>query len=174
MIFTPDYFLPPGKVRRNKIDCWLQPVGLEEDRRLALAKFSRGILQRLDVAQTSINDPDSIILDEPASGLDPIGQMEMRNLMLRLKQDEKTILLSSHQLTEVEQICDYVSVLNRGRLIAQGDLDGLLEIRGQFELVCTGLKQKGLKRLERLALGLARKEGRVEAVIEKSYVYLPL
>jgi ABC-2 type transport system ATP-binding protein len=168
-------FFSFSRIERNsKIDGLLDLVGLSDDRKVSLSRFSRGMLQRIGIAQALLNDPDFVILDEPASGLDPIGQMEMRNLILRLKEEGKTILLSSHQLTEVEQICDYVSVLNRGHLIAEGDLDVLLTVSDRFELVFSGPSKKASEKLRKLSITLDQTDKQWVAALDKSRVYQAL
>ena len=115
----------------GRIDALLKRVGLAGRGRATLDTFSRGMLQRLGIAQALINDPAVVILDEPASGLDPVGQRDMRNLMLSLRDAGVTVLLSSHQLSEVETVCDDVTIMNAGRVAAEGDLDSLLNIEGR-------------------------------------------
>jgi ABC-2 type transport system ATP-binding protein len=116
----------------------LELVGLTESAEMRLSKYSRGMLQRLGIAQALINDPELVILDEPASGLDPIGQKEMRNVILRLKDQGKTVLLSSHQLSEVEAICDSVSIVDRGRVRREGTLDELLNVSNANSITALG------------------------------------
>ncbi len=101
-------------------------VGLEGSGDTILQKFSRGMLQRVGFAQALLNSPELLILDEPSSGLDPIAQFEIKELMLNLKSKGVTVFLSSHQLSEVEELCDYVSVLKAGRIVAEGSLADLL------------------------------------------------
>jgi len=112
----------------------LERVGLAGRDRTTLSTFSRGMLQRLGIAQALINDPMVVVLDEPASGLDPVGQRDVRNLMLSLREAGVTVLLSSHQLSEVEAVCDEVSILNAGRVAAEGDLDALLNVEGRTSI----------------------------------------
>jgi ABC-2 type transport system ATP-binding protein len=109
----------------------LESVGLGGSERLTLDKYSRGMLQRLGIAQALIGSPRLVVLDEPASGLDPVGQRDVRNLIIDLKQSGTTVLLSSHQLSEVEAVCDTVSIFNRGRVAAEGLIDDLLNVAGQ-------------------------------------------
>jgi len=102
----------------------LDRVGLDGRQKTLLSKFSRGMLQRLGLATALLGNPDVLVLDEPASGLDPVGQRDVRNLMVDLKNEGATILLSSHQLSEVEAISDEVTILNRGRVAARGHPGG--------------------------------------------------
>jgi ABC-2 type transport system ATP-binding protein len=121
----------PGAERRERIAGLLERVGLDRHAHARLSTFSRGMLQRLGIAQALVGAPSVVVLDEPASGLDPVGQRDVRNLMLELREQGTTVLLSSHQLSEVEAVCDRVSVLDRGRLAAEGRLDDLLNISGR-------------------------------------------
>lgn len=127
-----------GEVR-GRIDELLALVGLEGQQRTLLSAFSRGMLQRLGIAQAIISRPRVVILDEPASGLDPIGQRDIRNLMLKLRDDGATVLLSSHQLSEVEAVCDRVSIVSRGRVAAEGSIQELLSVAGRTSMRATGL-----------------------------------
>jgi len=116
----------------------LDRVGLAGRERSTLATFSRGMLQRLGIAQALINRPEVVVLDEPASGLDPLGQRDVRDLMLALRDEGVTVLLSSHQLSEVETVCDDVTIMNAGRVAAEGELDTLLNVSGMASVKATG------------------------------------
>lgn len=116
----------------------LDRVGLDGRQKTLLSKFSRGMLQRLGLAQALLGKPEVLVLDEPASGLDPVGQRDVRNLMVELKNSGATILLSSHQLSEVEAISDEVTILNRGRVAARGHIDALLNVVGQTSVTTRG------------------------------------
>lgn len=114
-------------------------VGLEGRGRDRLHTFSRGMLQRVGIAQALVSGPRVVILDEPASGLDPVGQRDVRSIMLRLRDEGVTVLLSSHQLSEVEAVCDRVSILSRGRVTAEGRIDDLLRTGGRTSVRAGGL-----------------------------------
>ncbi len=122
--------VPKGEIA-SRTSALLERVGLAGRDRVTLDTFSRGMLQRLGIAQALINEPQVVILDEPASGLDPVGQRDVRNLMLALRDAGVTVLLSSHQLSEVETVCDDVTIMNAGRVAAEGVLDSLLNIEGR-------------------------------------------
>ena len=126
------------RVRRERVDTLLRLVGLADQRRLSVRKYSRGMLQRLGLAQALINDPDLVILDEPAGGLDPIGRREMRDILLGLRERGKTVFLSSHILAEVETVCDRVAILHRGELVAVGRIGDLLAGTREMELTIHG------------------------------------
>ncbi|MBN2839588.1 MAG: ABC transporter ATP-binding protein [Coriobacteriia bacterium] len=117
----------------------MERVGLQGREKTTLDAFSRGMLQRLGIAQALINEPTVVVLDEPASGLDPVGQRDIRNLMLELRDSGVTVLLSSHQLSEVEAVCDDVTIMNAGVVAAEGDLDMLLNVEGRTSIRARGL-----------------------------------
>ena len=116
----------------------LDRVGLDGRQKTLLSKFSRGMLQRLGVAQALLGEPELLVLDEPASGLDPVGQRDIRRLMLELKAAGRTILLSSHKLSEVEAVSDEVTILNRGTVVARGHIDKLLGVAGRVAVRTRG------------------------------------
>lgn len=135
----------------------LKQVGLESSARLQLRKFSKGMLQRIGIAQALINDPQLVILDEPMSGLDPIGRKEVRDLILQLKERGKTVFFSSHIIPDVELLCDRVGILVRGRLHDIGRLSEILETRVKYiEIVAGRIDHDAAGRLERLAGSITR------------------
>jgi len=136
------------RVRRERVERLLRQVGLWESRRLVVRKYSRGMLQRLGLAQALINDPDLVILDEPAGGLDPIGRREMRDILLRLREHGKTVFLSSHILAEVEMVCDRVAILALGHLVAVGRIADLLPESREMELTVHGVDGQLTRHLE--------------------------
>jgi ABC-2 type transport system ATP-binding protein len=115
-----------GSERRQRIGQLLERTGLEEVRDIPLGKFSKGMVQRVGIAQALINDPELIFLDEPMSGLDPLGRREVRDLILELRAAGKTVFFSTHILSDAEMLCDRVAILNRGRLEGSGELGQLL------------------------------------------------
>jgi ABC-2 type transport system ATP-binding protein len=110
----------PADVRTKRADELIDRVGLGRARSQSLKKFSKGMLQRAGLAQALMNDPELVVLDEPMSGLDPIGRKEVRELILELRDQGKTVFFSSHILTDVEAIADHVAIIARGQLQAQG------------------------------------------------------
>ena len=119
----------PEEVRRTRIASLLKLVDLEGAAHLRLRKYSKGMLQRIGMAQALINDPKLLVLDEPQSGLDPSGRKKIRDLILEMRERGKTVLFSSHILSDAEMICDRVLIVHRGKLVATGRLDELLEAR---------------------------------------------
>lgn len=132
------------------IESLLAQVGLAGHESLHIARYSRGMVQRLGIAQALIGDPQLLVLDEPTSGLDPAGRKEVLHLVHSLKRAGRTVFLSSHILSDVEQICDRVVIIDRGRLIRAGRLDELLRAGGRVEILVDRLPEEA----ERAAIGM--------------------
>lgn len=112
--------------RKQKVPELLDRVGLGKDGQRALRQYSKGMLQRVGIAQALINDPDLLFFDEPTSGLDPIAHKDIQDLILSLREQGKTVFLSSHQLSDVENVCNRVAIINRGELVKIGTMVELL------------------------------------------------
>jgi ABC-2 type transport system ATP-binding protein len=140
--------LDAGK-RRQKTEELLNRVGLDEkDWNKQLRKFSKGMLQRVGLAQSLINEPEIVFLDEPMSGLDPIGRREVRELIAELRTQGTTVFMSTHILSDIEALCDNVAILRGGRLAATGNLDELLTQSGEtqsFEINVKGVSAENLQ-----------------------------
>ena len=119
----------------------LEAVDLKSESGRNLSQFSRGMLQRMGLAQALVNEPELLILDEPTSALDPAARVSIRELLLRFRTQGKTIFLSSHLLSEVELVCDRVAILSRGRVVRIGTLSAMLEITDQVEIVAQSIAQ---------------------------------
>jgi ABC-2 type transport system ATP-binding protein len=133
--------------RRRRASRLLDQVGIGAERRLPLRKFSKGMLQRVGIAQALVNEPEVVFLDEPMSGLDPLGRRDIRELMLSLRDRGCTVFFSSHVLSDAEALCSRVAILAGGRLAAEGQLTELLALRARgWELVVTGLTAPVLER----------------------------
>jgi ABC-2 type transport system ATP-binding protein len=117
--------------RRERIGKMLKKVGLETAGKIQLRKYSKGMLQRVGLAQAILHDPQVVILDEPMSGLDPVGRREVRDIILELKREGKTVLFSTHILSDAEMLCDRVGVIVGGRLRGTGTPDELVGIKSQ-------------------------------------------
>ena len=115
-----------GAERRRRASQLLDDVGVGAERRLQLRKFSKGMLQRVGIAQALLNEPELVILDEPMSGLDPLGRRDVRSLILRLRDQGCTVFFSSHVLSDAEALCSRVAILTKGRLVASGRLSEML------------------------------------------------
>jgi len=131
------------QARRERSEELLDIMGLDRrDRHRRVGSYSKGMARRIGLAQALINDPDLIILDEPTTGLDPIGTVQMKNLIKELQQKGKTIFLSSHLLADVEDVCDRILILYRGRVKLTGAVDELLSLKDVFELRAKDVSQE--------------------------------
>jgi ABC-2 type transport system ATP-binding protein len=118
----------PPEERRRRADALIEMVGLGRDKKRQLKEYSKGMTRRIGVAQALINDPELVLLDEPTSGLDPIGTREMKDLIIDLKRRGKTVIMSSHLLADVEDVCDRIAVLHQGELKELGRVEDLLRV----------------------------------------------
>ena len=124
--FYAKIFQIPKAQVEQRIDAVLKLVELEHARKRQIKTYSKGMQQRVGLAQALINNPDLLILDEPTSGLDPVGRMKVREIIQRLKSEGKTVFFSSHELGEVETVCDRVAILSQGELKAEGKVNELV------------------------------------------------
>ena len=118
----------------------MEKVGLSDARTRPLRKFSKGMLQRIGLAQALIHDPELVILDEPMSGLDPVGRKEVRDIILGLRDQGKTVLFSTHIISDVEMICDRVGIIAQGKMLAVGRIEEMVgrQKAESVEVVCDG------------------------------------
>jgi ABC-2 type transport system ATP-binding protein len=128
-----------GSILKKRAGEMLEWVGLSQEARRSVGRFSRGMVQRVGLAQALVNDPDLLILDEPTSALDPLARVHVRELLLRMRESGKTVFLSSHLLSEVELVCDRVAILNKGRLVALGKTSELLQSGDKSIIVARGV-----------------------------------
>jgi len=143
--------------RRTRVARVLDEVGIGAERRLHLRRFSKGMVQRVGIAQALLNDPEVIFLDEPMSGLDPIGRRHVSELILELRNRGCTVFFSSHVLSDAEALCHRVAILARGRLVAIGSLADMVDfqVRG-WELVVSDLPDAAAERLRSVATAVTR------------------
>jgi ABC-2 type transport system ATP-binding protein len=143
--------LPPA-ARRARVTGLLDRLQVGRERRFQLRKFSKGMIQRIGIAQALLNDPEVVFLDEPMSGLDPLGRRDVRTLILELRDQGRTVFFSSHILSDAEALCSRVAIVAGGRLAAQGGVADIaeFEIRG-WELVIAGAGGPELETLRRVA-----------------------
>lgn len=152
--------------RRHRVAQLLKRVGLAESWDIPLRKFSKGMVQRLGIAQALINDPELVILDEPMSGLDPIGRRDVRDLILELREEGKTVLFSTHILSDAESLCDRVAILNQGRLQGCGELREILRMAAaSTEVVVDHPNPEALDALSAHVRSMVRTGDRVRMVI---------
>jgi len=138
-----------GAERKSRIDRLLDRVGLSHARSRTLRKFSKGMLQRLGIAQALLNEPDLLVLDEPLSGLDPIGRKEIRDILVEQRSQGKTIFFSSHILSDIEVICENVAIIQNGKIRSFGRLEELLNSElSLVEVTCKGANPDVLQAFE--------------------------
>lgn len=134
-------------VRRQKVAQLINMVGLESAKKRQLKEYSKGMTRRIGLAQALINDPELILLDEPTSGLDPQGIRNVKDLILELKNEGKTIIMSSHQLGDVEDVCDRIGVLHQGELKELGRVNDLLQDPDELEFRAKGLTPEAVEKI---------------------------
>jgi ABC-2 type transport system ATP-binding protein len=158
-----------GRVqRRAKIPELLERVGLSASVSIPLRGYSKGMLQRIGIAQALLNDPEIVVLDEPQSGLDPIGRKEIRDIILSLREQGKTVFFSSHILQDAEMVCDRVAILHLGDLVKMGHLEELLTAHvSEFEIVASGMSGDAIAEVEKTATRTLRRADDVLFVIKK-------
>lgn len=141
-------FNMPASVRKERRDRLIEMVGLQHARRRQLKEYSKGMTRRIGLAQALINDPDLILLDEPTSGLDPLGTRDMKELILKLKAEGKTVVMSSHLLADVQDVCDRIAILYQGELKVLGTVKELLESREESQVLTSKLSDDAIREVE--------------------------
>ena len=143
-------FKIPSKVLKRRVPELLDTVGLDaKSRKRKLREYSKGMARRIGLAQALINNPDLILLDEPTTGLDPIGTREMKDLILSLKEQGKTVLLCSHLLADVQDVCDRIIILFRGKEQTLGHVRDLLQVKDITQINAKGLTPQQIEELKR-------------------------
>jgi ABC-2 type transport system ATP-binding protein len=127
-------FKMPSRIRNQRAQELIEMVGLKADRKRILKEYSKGMRQRIGLAQALINDPELVILDEPTSGLDPLGARWMKDLILGLREKGKTVIMCSHRLDDVQNVCDRIAILHEGQLQELGEVSTLVQDSGRVEL----------------------------------------
>ncbi len=147
--FYGQLFKLPSKVRKMRIEALLEMVGLKAVANRTIGTFSKGMARRIGLAQALINDPELLILDEPTTGLDPIGTRQIKDLIIELAKRGKTILLCSHLLADVEDVCDKIAILYGGKIQAEGDVQSLLRHCDKTEIVTDTISPDALEKIKR-------------------------
>jgi ABC-2 type transport system ATP-binding protein len=141
-----------GRALRDRVAELLELVGLEDAADRRVGSYSKGMLQRIGLAQAMVHDPRLLILDEPTAGVDPAGSRQIRDLVLQLKKRGKTVLLTSHLLEQVQEVCDRVGILAKGQLVREGSLDILTGVSGQTEYLIENAGPELQAEISRLAV----------------------
>ena len=147
----------------------LAKVKLDAYKDLKVGKYSRGMVQRLGIAQALLGDPELLVLDEPTSGLDPAGRRDVRDLILALRAESKTIFLSSHILSEAEQICDRVIIINRGRLVRAGGMQEMLSEGHRVEIIVDRLPELLEQAVKERGASVDREANRVRIATDAAH-----
>lgn len=145
--------------RRERIEQLLELVGMKQFRKMPLRNYSKGMMQRIGLAQALINDPDLLLLDEPTTGLDPLGARDIKDMMVQLREEGKTIFLCSHLLADVQMICDRVAILNHGQVIRQGTIEELLAPTTVTEIVVAGIDSNAVQQITALGAVCSQRDG---------------
>ncbi|NOZ40273.1 MAG: ABC transporter ATP-binding protein [Planctomycetes bacterium] len=130
------------ETRQERVDALIKQVGLDKARKRQLQEYSKGMTRRIGLAQALINNPELILLDEPTSGLDPLGTREMKDMILRLKDEGKTVIMCSHLLADVQDVCDRIAILHQGELKELGRVDELLTVADVTQIRAKGLSDE--------------------------------
>jgi ABC-2 type transport system ATP-binding protein len=148
--------------RSRRVDALLKRVRMDEWRSVRVHKYSKGMMQRLGMAQAILNEPDLLILDEPTDGVDPIGRREIRDLLLEQKARGATIFLNSHLLSEVERLCDRVAILNEGALLREGSVADLTRPQSAWQIEVRSTAPEAIEAACRRVQGAGVAEGHVQ------------
>ncbi|MBI1746052.1 MAG: ABC transporter ATP-binding protein [Acidobacteria bacterium] len=167
LIYTAELFGRGRAAAQSRAVELMEMVRLEESLKIPLRKFSKGMIQRIGIAQALINDPRIVFLDEPMSGLDPVGRREVRDIIMNLRARGVTVFFSSHILADVESLCDRVAILNRGRLLDIGRLTEILRMEvSALEVMAKDVQAVTLERLQQLG-------GQTHAIGDRLHITLP-
>ncbi|MEO6845991.1 MAG: ABC transporter ATP-binding protein [Chthoniobacterales bacterium] len=139
-----------GAKLRSRVDELLALVGLEDARERRIGGYSKGMLQRIGLAQALVQEPRLVVLDEPTAGVDPVGSRQIRDMIFSLKQRGITVFLTSHLLEQVQEVCDRVGILARGKLVREGRLDELISIADQTEVIIENPTAELLEKIQKV------------------------
>jgi len=161
-----------GALLKERVDEMLEMVDLEKARTRRLAGYSKGMLQRIGLAQAMIQRPRLVILDEPTAGVDPVGSRQIRDLIFKLKDDGISVFLCSHLLEQVQEVCDRVGIIFNGRMRREGELEDLIAIEDQTEIVVKGASPDLIKKMTDLASTDAKliRSGRPRTTLERLFL----
>ncbi|REJ90732.1 MAG: ABC transporter ATP-binding protein [Planctomycetota bacterium] len=146
--FYGKLFDMPAAQRKERRDALIKQVGLENARRRQLKEYSKGMTRRIGLAQALINNPELVLLDEPTSGLDPLGTRDMKDMILKLREEGKTVVMCSHLLADVQDVCDRIAILYAGELKVIGNVSELLQSNEETQLLTSTLKDDAVKEIE--------------------------
>jgi ABC-2 type transport system ATP-binding protein len=151
----------PAKVRKQRVNDLIETVGLTWAKRRQLKEYSKGMTRRIGLAQALINNPELILLDEPTSGLDPLGTREMKDMIIDLRNQGKTVVICSHLLADVQDVCDRIAILYQGELKELGRVDSLLQVSEETEIRVKNLPDSAREEIRQI---VARNGGEVVSI----------
>lgn len=143
-------FNMPAHIRRERVAELIEQMDLGWAKRRQLREYSKGMTRRIGLAQALINDPELILLDEPTTGLDPIGTRDMKDLIIKLRDEGKTVLMCSHLLADVQDVCDRIAILHQGELKELGRVDSLLKVRDVTQIHAKGLSEEAKQEIRQV------------------------
>ncbi len=155
----------PKEKRRKRVPEVLELVGLRDEAKYRLGTFSKGMQQRIGIGQAILNDPEVVLLDEPTSALDPIGRRDVRDLIHFLKSEGRTVFLNSHLLSEIELVCDRVAIIDRGKVIATGQLQELLAAGREIEAEVADVSPEAVSALQRFSQSVELTDGHIRMTV---------
>jgi ABC-2 type transport system ATP-binding protein len=162
LYFYGRLFKIPRRELKKRVPELLDTVGLDaKARKRKLREYSKGMARRIGLAQALINDPELVLLDEPTTGLDPIGTREMKDLILSLKNQGKTVILCSHLLADVQDVCDRITILFRGKMQTLGDVKDLCQVKDITQVEATGLSDQQLAELREFMRRIGKGDARI-------------
>jgi ABC-2 type transport system ATP-binding protein len=173
--FYGKLFNMPAEVRRQRVGKLIEMVGLSGAKRRQLKEYSKGMTRRIGLAQALINDPELVLLDEPTSGLDPIGTRDMKDLILNLKKQGKTVVMCSHLLADVQDVCDRIGILYQGELKELGRVDSLLKVRDETDIRATGLSPAAVEEVQQVIVkhgGTVKFVGNPTTTLEDLFLHI--
>ncbi len=156
-----------GTARTRRVEDLLRRVRMDEWRRVRVSRYSKGMMQRLGMAQAILNEPDLLILDEPTDGVDPIGRREIRDLLLEQRERGATVFLNSHLLSEIERVCDRVAILKDGHMVREGRIEDLTRPRSAYRIAVRALKPEVVPALRAIVPDLGVVDNRIEAAADE-------
>ncbi|WP_372368026.1 ABC transporter ATP-binding protein [Candidatus Uabimicrobium sp. HlEnr_7] len=156
-----------GQKLRDKINETLELVGMTKWRKTKVKKYSKGMTQRIGLAQTLINDSELLFLDEPTDGIDALGRKEIRDLISKLKQEGKTIFLNSHLLSEVEQVCDQIVIMNKGEIIRRGTIESLVATKNAYKIDVEGSATKAIESIKTKVQNIEYTNNQIDITLEQ-------
>lgn len=163
-----------GKKLKSRVDEMLEMVSLEDSRDRRIGGYSKGMLQRIGLAQALIHEPRLVILDEPTAGVDPVGSRQIRDLIVSLKERGVTVFLCSHLLEQVQEVCDHVGIIFNGKLVREGCLEDLISIEDQTEIVVKNASERTLARIRAVIVDASDSEfihmGKPRTTLERLFL----